>query len=118
MNYGDEQGRELLEGLQTRMDLKLRQIHRLLVPDSEGAISIDALGRLLAQRLAEMTPEQQTDLKIRAAAAMVELDRIVAEMKDHMAGMSRELMTVKKASTAMGAYGKTVARSSTSYSAW
>ena len=119
MKYGNEQGQEFLEGLHVRLDLKIRQIHQLLVPDCEAAVSIDDLGRLLAHRLEGMTVEQQTELKIRAAAAMVELDRIVEEMKHHMSAMSREVVSVKKTSSAMGAYGRTVAAArSTGSSAW
>lgn len=106
MRYHDDEGRYFLETLQARAESKFEQIRRQLLPDSPSGMTVDQLQDALFRRMADLPPEQQAEMKVKAGIALIEMDVMVRELREHLTELGREVAATTRKTAAVTAYGK------------
>lgn len=106
MRYHDDEGRYFLELLQARAQSKFEHIRHSLLPDSPMGMTVEQLQEALFQRMAELPPDQQADMKIKAGIALIELDVMVAELRKHLTGIGQQVAAAGRKSAAADAYSR------------
>jgi hypothetical protein len=105
MRY-DEDGQKSLNLLQTQAARKLAEIHRMLAPGAAAPVDPQDLRRIALSRLAEMSPGERERMKGKAIVAISHLERLMAEMSQHLTDIGEELRKVNRQSRAVGAYSQ------------
>ncbi|HVI49881.1 MAG TPA: hypothetical protein VM661_01580 [Candidatus Sulfotelmatobacter sp.] len=106
MRYNDDEGRYFLETLQVRAQSKFEQIRHQLLPDSPAGMTVEQLQDALFKRMAEMPPEQQADMKVKAGIALIEMDVMVRELREHLTELGRQVAATTRKTAAVSAYGR------------
>jgi hypothetical protein len=106
MRY-DEDGQTSLNLLQAQAARKLAEIHRMLAPGVPAPVDPQDLRRISQARLAEMSPAERERMKGKAIVAISHLERLMAEMSQHLSDIGEELRKVNRQSRAVGAYAQT-----------
>jgi len=106
MRYSDDEGRYFLEALQARAQCKFELIRRSLLPDSPPGMTVEQLQDALFKHMGELPPQQQAEMKIKAGIALIELDVMVNELREHLTELGRQVASTNKKSAAVSAYGK------------
>lgn len=105
MTY-DADGRKALDLVQVRAVRKLEEIHRLLAPGQTPPLSEDDLRRAAHEHMASLPSEEKEKLRLKAMVAFGQLERLMAEMSQHLSAIGDELNKVNRQSRALGAYGQ------------
>jgi len=105
MRY-DKDGQSSLNLLQTQAARKLAEIHQLLAPGLDAPVTEDDLRRASESRMAELPPGEREKLRSKAIVAMSHLERLMAEMSQHLTDIGEELRKVNRQSRAVGAYNQ------------
>jgi len=105
MKY-DEDGKAALRLVEMRAERKMAEIRQMLLPGIVPPLTPDELRTRLFDRMAQLSPAEQDEMKFKAALAMSELERMVAELSQHMNDIGDELKAVNRHSRAVSAYGQ------------
>jgi hypothetical protein len=105
MRYdGDNQ--KSLNLLQTQAARKLAEIHRMLAPGVAVPVAPADLQRISERRMATLPAGEREKLKNKAIVAYSQLERLMAEMSQHLTDIGEELRKVNHQSRAVGAYSQ------------
>jgi hypothetical protein len=103
MRY-DGDGQKSLNHLQTQAARKLAEIHRMLAPGLAVPVSQYDLQRMAEHRMDELPPVEREKLRGKAIVALSQLERLMAEMSQHLTEIGEELRKVNRQSRAVSAY--------------
>lgn len=104
MKYDQEQ-REKLRHLNSRVDVKLDQIRAMIGPDLYGA-GPGETDRLVEARLGALSQNDRIAVQIKAAIAHAELSTLLAEMNTHLDMLASEMRHTSAYQRAASAYGQ------------
>ena len=105
MKY-DAAGKTELEQVEARVARKLAEIHQMLAPGLAVPFTLDELQRAAETRMAVLPAADQERLRLKAIVAYAELEDIIEELSQHLAGIAAELHKVSHHSRAATAYGQ------------
>jgi hypothetical protein len=103
----DGDGQKSLTLLQTQAARKLAEIHQMLAPGSTAPVGPEDLQKISERRIADMSPGERERMKSKAIVAFSQLERLMAEMSQHLTDIGDELRKVNRQSRAVSAYSQT-----------
>lgn len=104
MKYDEQAGRDALLRIQQRMDFKLQEISRFLGKDL-AQVAPESLTRSIAEKMKGLPPDEQIEMKIRAARLIASLRALKDEMESHLISVEAEIRQSKSYHQAAKAYG-------------